>query len=126
MHDRVALRSRHEAGEPIRSIARAGPSRNAVRRAVAPGARDRYYRPSASEAVEGAVRDVLADYPHMTVEDIAVLVDWRLSRRALSDVVARIRPQFAEHDDLAARPITSIRAGTLAAVGALKVGRLQL
>lgn len=126
MRDRVELRARHDAGESIRGIARSGPSRNTVRRALAPGARDRYHRRSDAEDFEEAVRDVLADYPHMAVADVAVLVDWRRSRRHLSDVVARLRPLYAEHDDLDARPLTAIRTGSLVTVGTLSVGRLDL
>jgi hypothetical protein len=49
MHDRPGLRLVRSDGESIRGIARNGASRNSVRRALAPGARDHYYRPSASE-----------------------------------------------------------------------------
>ena len=132
MHDRPALRLLHGGGESIRGIAREhGASRNAVRRALAPGARDRYYRPSASEAAEPAVREVLADYPQMTVSDIAVLIDWRHARRTLSDLVARLRPECAsEWPSVGARPIGSLKIGTLAAprisFGTMKVGELKL
>lgn len=132
MHDRPKLRLLHGEGEPIRGIAREqGVSRNAVRRALAPGSRDRYYRPSASEDAEPAVRDVLADYPHMSVSDIAVLIDWRHSRRTLSDVVAKLRPEHAqEWPNVEARPISGIRTGSLRTTnlicGTVTLGELKL
>lgn len=115
MHDRPGIRVIHGDGASIRGVARAvGASRNAVRRALQPGARDFYYRRSASEDAEPAVRDVLADYPHMCVSDVAVLIDWRHSRRTLSDLVARLRPEYQdETPDVHARPLTELAAGTL-------------
>lgn len=132
MHDRPAIRSLHDDGESIRRIARErGASRNAVRRALAPGARDHYYRPSVSEDAEPAVREVLADYPQMCVADIALLIDWRHSRRTLSDLVARLRPQCsADWSNVQARPIGTIAVGRLAATqvtyGTMKLGELKL
>lgn len=127
MHDRAQLREQHAGGRSIRGIARTGPSRNAVRRAIAPGARDRYYRPSATEAAEQAVRDVLADYPHMATVDIAVLIDWRRSRQTLSDLVVRLRPQYlTEERDVGCLSITAIRTGRLTDIGQLRVGSLKL
>lgn len=134
MHDRPRLRLLHGGGESIRGIAREqGASRNAVRRALAPGARDHYYRPSASEEAEPAVRDVLADYPLMSVADIAVLIDWRHSRRTLSDLVARLRPECASESEwpsVGARPIDSQNLRTLnpseITVGTMKIGELTL
>jgi DNA-binding NarL/FixJ family response regulator len=126
MHDRAELRVRHLAGESIRGIARSGPSRNAVRRALAPGARDRYHRRSTGEDFEEAVRDVLADYPHMAVVDVAVLIDWRRSRRTLSDLVARLRPEYASRSEVTARPLSTIRAGALAGVRRMSVGSVRL
>lgn len=131
MHDRPAIRLLHGDGSPIRGIARdVGASRNAVRRALRPGARDSYYRPSLSEAAEPAVRDVLADYPDMVVADVAVLIDWRHSRRTLSDLVARLRPLYRDDSPgIDARPDVTLRAGTLAAqsieCGTLTVQEVQ-
>lgn len=127
MHDRPALRLLHGEGESIRGIAREKQaSRNAVRRALRPGSRDHYYRPSASESAEPAVRDVLADYPGMVVADIALLIDWRHSRRALSDLVARLRPIYRDSSPgLDARPDVTIRAGTLA-VSSVECGTLKV
>lgn len=128
MRDRAAIRNARATGDAIRAIARdQAASRNTVRRALAPGARLTYYRPTAlTDEVEEAVRDVLADYPHMTVEDIAVVIDWRRSRRTLSDLVSRLRPEYADHDDLAARPLTSVRTDQLLQVGTMDLGSVSL
>lgn len=132
MHDRPKLRLLHGEGESIRGIAREqGASRNAVRRALAPGARDHYHRASASSDAEPAVRDVLADYPLMSVADIAVLIDWRHARRTLSDLVAKLRPEYIENSgDVDARPMASISAGTItvgvASYGTMEVGEVKL
>ncbi|MDQ4502171.1 hypothetical protein [Sinomonas sp. ASV322] len=132
MHDRPRIRVLRVAGSPLKGIARdLGASRNAVRRALAPGARDSYWRASDAEAFEPAVRDVLADYPGMPVSDIAVMVDWRRSRRALSDLVARLRPEFrTAAPNLSARPAESIRTGTIkageASFGVLSLGEVAL
>lgn len=114
MHDRRALRTALADVGTIRGTARtAGVSRNTVRRATRPGARDHYHRASPVDAVEPAVRDVLADYPAMAVADIAVLVDWRRSRRALSNLVARLRPEYLGRDALDVPSIDAIEAGKL-------------
>jgi len=132
MHDRHALREAHDRGESIRGISRSrDASRNAVRRALRPGARDSYYRPSAIEDAEPAVRDVLADYPQMSVADVALLIDWRKSRRQLSDLVARLRPRsVSEWPAVQARALDSIAVGRLAAkplsCGSMKLGELKL
>ncbi|QSZ49398.1 hypothetical protein AYX22_13995 [Arthrobacter sp. D5-1] len=132
MHDRRAFREAHEGGESIRSISRSREaSRNAVRRGLRSGARDSYYRPSAIEDAEPAVREVLADYPHMSVADVALLIDWRKSRRQLSDLVARLRPRSAsEWPAVQARSLDSIAVGTLSAkplsCGSMKLGELKL
>ncbi len=97
-----------------------------MRRALAPGSADTYHRDSELERYELAVREVLADYPAMTVADIAVLVDWRRSRRHLSDLVARLRPQYVAELLVDAPSLGSIRAGQLLAVGAIEVGSVAL
>lgn len=134
MRDRPLIRSLHSEHGSIRKVARdLGASRNAVRRALAPGARDRYYRQSVLDDVEPAVRDLLADYPHMTVADIAVVIDWRRSRRLLSNLVARLRPQYlaaaATDNDLPALDLPAladIAAGALVDVGTMSVGSVTL
>jgi hypothetical protein len=132
LHDRPAIRREREDGETIRGIARErNASRNAVRRALAPGARDRYYRPSVAEEAAPAVREVLADYPQMVVADIAVLVDWRHSRRTLSDLVAKLRPEsISNWSTVQAPPIGSLKVGTLSTsavrCGSMSLGELKL
>lgn len=96
-----------------------------MRRALAQGSADGYHRDSEAERFELAVREVLADYPAMTVADIAVVVDWRLSRRHLSDLVARLRPQYVDELDVPAPAAESIRAGELVVVGTLQVGSVM-
>lgn len=130
MRDRPLIRSLHSEHGSIRQVARdLEASRNAIRRALAPGARDRYYRQSILDDIEPAVRDLLADYPHMTVADIAVLIDWRRSRRLLSNLVSRLRPQYisaaATNNDVPALDLPAladITAGALADVGTMTAG----
>lgn len=118
MHDRPSIRARRVAGGTIRGIARdVGASRNAVRRALAPGARDRYHRRASTEEVELAVREVLADWPMLTVEEIGQLVEWRRSRRTLSTLVRRLRPVYLE---------AMAAGGPHARVGTLVVGTLHV
>lgn len=132
MHDRPAIRESRVSGESIRGIARErNASRNAVRRALAPGARDHYYRPTLAEDAEPAVREVLADYPQMVVADIAVLIDWRHSRRTLSDLVAKLRPEsISSWSTVDARPVGSIKVGKLTtsalSYGTMTLGELKL
>lgn len=127
MHDRTIIRARYDETSTIRGVAREqGISRNTVRRAIRPGSPDRYRRHSELDDFAEAVRDVLADYPHMAVADIAVLVDWRRSRRRLSDLVADLRPEYLPQSQTRAVKITSIRRGALATVGTMKLGRLDL
>ncbi|WP_461634968.1 hypothetical protein [Glutamicibacter soli] len=120
MRDRPRIVQLHADGNGIRQISRDHEvSRNAVRRALAEDARMDYWRPSATEEYEPAVRDVLADYPHMSVPDIATMIDWPKSRRTLSDMVAALRPEYIErHEaeatdsgDLLARSMDTLRAG---------------
>ena len=127
MHDRQHLRDTHNALASVRGTARVtGASRNAVRRAVRPGSADGYHRHSEIDDFAEAVADVLADYPHMTVADIAILVDWRRSRRRLSDLVARIRPAYIDRDDVEAPPITAITAKPITDLGEMTIGRVDL
>lgn len=63
--------------------------------------------------------------------DIAVLVDWRHSRRTLSNAVARLRPECtAEWSNVEARPIGIIEVGVLstaaASFGTMRLGELKL
>lgn len=123
MHDRRNIRARREKGGSIRGIAReAGASRNAVRRALDPGAALEYSRPTLAYEYEPAVRDMLADYPHVSVNQIAELIEWPGSRRTLSDLVAKLRPQYLE------REREDLNRPTLGAVsvGRMKVGRIRV
>ena len=121
MHDRLQIRGRRETGGTIRGIAReAGASRNAVRRALDPNASLEYRRPTLADEYEPAVRDMLADYPRISVQQIAELVEWPGSRRTLSDLVAGLRPEYLEREieDLN-RPTVGVMT-----VGPLTVGRM--
>lgn len=133
MHDRRALRDERAAGRGIRSIAREhGASRNAVRRALAPDARLDYHRPSLSEQFEPAVHDLLADYPRLSVQQIGEIIDWPGSRRSLSDLVARLRPEALarEAEDLNRPVLGRIALGVLTiarvSAGALTVGSVHV
>lgn len=127
MHDRDSIRRLIADDETtIRGLTRSqGISRNAIRRAIWPGSRDTYHRHSEIDDYAEAVTDVLADYPHMAVSDIAVLVDWRRSRRRLSDLVAQLRPQHLERTATPAMSITDITAPALASVGVIDARRLD-
>ena len=123
MLDRSEIRAERSAGGAIRAIARGrSASRNAVRRAIRPGAPDTYYRASEIERFELAVHDVLVDYPLMAVADVAAIVDWRLSRRHLSSLVARLRSPLVGSPDVDAPEITAITAGELREVGMIEIG----
>lgn len=99
MHDRRRIREARSGGGSIRGIAREfGASRNAVRRALDPDASLEYERPSMSEEFEPAVHDVLTDYPRMSVEQVAELVEWPGARRTLSDLVARVRQTVLDRE----------------------------
>lgn len=94
MHDRRGIRTARDGGGSIRGIAREfGASRNAVRRAIDPDAALDYGRPSMAEEYAPAVHDVLADHPRLSVPQIAELIEWPGSRRALSDLVASMREE---------------------------------
>lgn len=128
MRDRRDIRDRREAGGTIRGIARdTGASRNAVRRGLDGDARLEYSRPSMVEEYEPAVRDMLADYPHVSVSQVAELIDWPGSRRTLSDLVARLRPEYLarEVENLNRPALGRVAAGTMT-VGTLTVGTITL
>lgn len=135
MRDRPVLRLLHDGGgESIRGITREhGVSRNAVRRALSEGSLDTYHRPSVSEEYEPAVRDVLADYPHMSVPDISVMVGWPKARRTLSDLVAALRPEYIERyeadatssEDVVALSMDSLQAGIFPLPATLTVSAIE-
>lgn len=128
MHDRRRIRSARERGASIRGLARAtGASRNAVRRALDPDAALDYARPSLTEEYTEAVREMLADYPRVTVNQVAELVEWPGSRRTLSDIVATLRPAALEREreDLN-RPSLGIVATGRIVYGPLTLGRMTV
>ena len=127
MRDRRDIRARRDEGGTIRGIAREiGADRNTIRRAIAPDANLDYRRPTLADEYEPAVRDMLADYPRMTVAQIGELVDWPGSRRTLSDLVARLRPLILEREreDLNRPTIGTISLGRLTS-GSLTLGRVN-
>lgn len=125
MKDREEVRGVASSTGTIRGAARSlGIDRNTVRRALATGARAKYWRRSATEDATEAVRDVLSDYPHMAVNDVATLIDWRHSRRALSNLVARLRPEYVRHSPSEARPTTALAAGRALPAGRISAGTL--
>ncbi len=132
MRDRRDIGARREGGGTIRGIAREiGADRNSIRRALADGAALDYSRPSLADEYEPAVRDVLADFPRISVTQVAEIIEWPASRRALSDLVARLRPIAIERSvETLAEPIVgAVRVGLIAAgtmsMGKLKVGGLS-
>lgn len=128
MLDRRDIRDRREAGGTIRGIAReTGASRNAIRRGLDPDARLEYSRPSMADEYEPAVRDMLADYPRVSVAQVAELIAWPGSRRTLSDLVARLRPEYLarEVEDLNRPTLGRVALGTMT-VGAITVGTMTL
>lgn len=128
MHDRRSIRDRRQKGGTIRGIAReAGASRNAVRRALDPDASLDYNRPTLADEYEPAVRDVLADYPRISVNQIAEIVEWPGSRRTLSDLVAKLRPEYLEREteDLH-RPTVGVMTVGHLTVGTMHVGTMTL
>lgn len=128
MHDRRLIRSDRSAGASIRGIARAiGASRNAVRRALDPQAALAYSRPSLTEEYTETVREMLADYPRVTVNQVAELVEWPGSRRTLSDLVATLRPAALEREreDLNRPSLGTVATGHIV-YGPLTLGRMTV
>lgn len=128
MRDRRGIREERAGGASIRGIARStGASRNAVRRALDPDARMDYHRASMAEEFEPAVRDVLADYPHITVLQVAEIVEWPGSRRTLTDLVARLRPEAIRRqiEDLPRPQIGRLSPGSIT-IGSATTGRLTV
>lgn len=124
MRDRRDIRARREGGARIKAIAReTGASRNAVRRALDPDASLDYSRRSLADEYRDAVREVLYDYPRITVNQVGELVEWPGSRRALSDLVGELRPEALEREteDLN-RPVV----GAIANVGSITFGPMTV
>lgn len=128
MHDRRKIRARRGEGGTVRGIARdVGASRNAVRRALDPGARLEYRRPTLADEFAPAVHDILADHPRIGVPQIAVLVDWPGARSTLSALVAKIRPCVVdrERENLNRPAVGAMITGRIAA-GAMTIGRMTV
>jgi transposase len=87
---------------PIKEIARRlGVARNTVRAAVrseGPPVFDRKPRPSAVDAVEPRVRELLAAHPRMPATVIAERIGWDRSLTILKDRVRELRPLFVPPD----------------------------
>ncbi|NHI16853.1 hypothetical protein [Microbacterium excoecariae] len=132
MRDREQIRRMFETAGTIRGTARElRADRNTIRRALAPGARDRYHRPLMADEYEPAVRDVLADHPRLTVPQVAEIIEWPGARRTLAKLVARIRPLMLEREtEHLARPqVGTVNLGRMsvgrASAGALAIGRIR-
>jgi transposase len=103
VEDWAEIRRLHMSeGMPIKAIVRKlGVSRNAVRRALASELPPRYSRPprgSAVDAVEPAIRVLLASWPTMPATVIAERIDWDRSLTVLKDRVRVLRPLFIPPD----------------------------
>ena len=103
MEDWAEIRRLHRAeGVPIKEVARRlGVARNTVRAALAADRPPRYHRPakgSLVDAVEPAVRVLLAEYPRMPATVIAERIGWTHSITILKDRVRAIRPEYAGID----------------------------
>jgi len=81
---------------PIKEIARRlGLARNTVRTAVRSGSPpvfDRKPRPSAVDAVEPRIRELLGEFPRMPATVIAERIGWDRSVTILKDRVRELRP----------------------------------
>lgn len=137
MRDRRDIRARRAEGGTIRGIARdIGADRNTIRRALDPAARLDYKRPTLADTFGDAVRDVVADYPRLTVQQVAEVIQWPASRRTLSSLVADARRVVIDRQraeliaprvgTMASRVIRmgSITAGPITS-GPLRMGRIN-
>ncbi|WP_143738836.1 hypothetical protein [Microbacterium sp. Yaish 1] len=86
-----------------------------------------YSRPSLTEKYTEAVREMLADYPRVTVNQVAELVEWPGSRRTLSDLVATLRPAALEREreDLNRPSLGTVATGRIV-YGPLTLGRMTV
>jgi transposase len=97
------IRRLHSAeGLSIKEISRRlGVARNTVRSAVrseAPPVFDRKPRPSAVDAVESQVRELLAEFARMPATVIAERIGWERSLTILKDRARELRPLFLPVD----------------------------
>ncbi|WP_018640737.1 IS21 family transposase [Parafrankia elaeagni] len=103
VEDWAEIRRLHRAeGVSISEISRRlGVARNTVRRALTSDRPPRYERaprPRLTDAVEPAVRALLAEYPRMPASVIAQRIGWTHSRSILRDRISQIRPEYAGVD----------------------------
>jgi transposase len=103
VEDWAEIRRLHFAeGLGIKEIVRrTGIARNTVRSAVrsdAPPVFDRKPRPSAVDAVEAEIRELLAEFPRMPATVIAERIGWDRSLTILKNRVRELRPLFVPPD----------------------------
>jgi transposase len=103
VEDWAEIRRLHRAeGMSIKEITRhLGVARNTVRSALrsdAPPVFDRKSRPSAVDAVEPAIRELLEEFPRMPATVIAERIGWKRSMTILKDRVRELRPLFRPPD----------------------------
>ena len=103
VEDWAEIRRLHRAeGLSIKEITRRlGVARNTVRTALrsdSPPVFDRKPRPSAVDAVEPAIRELLEEFPRMPATVIAERIGWDRSMTVLKDRVRDLRPLFLPAD----------------------------
>lgn len=103
VEDWAEIRRLHRAeGLSIKEITRRlGVARNTVRSALrsdSPPVFDRKPRPSAVDAVEPAIRELLEEFPRMPATVIAERIGWQRSMTVLKDRVRDLRPLFVPAD----------------------------
>lgn len=116
VEDWAEIRRLHRAeGMSIKGIARhLGIARNTVRRAVASDDPPKYRRAprgSIVDAVEPAIRELLAEYPRMPATVIAERIGWERSLSVLKRRVRELRPVYLPADPVSR---TAYQPGELA------------